>query len=79
MYWAYNIHGHIHENVVRKFANVPVAGRDGEADPRYINACMEHIGFTPIAIEELVRQRANWHQGPALPNDLDDDEWGAAV
>jgi calcineurin-like phosphoesterase family protein len=58
MYWEYNIHGHIHENVVRKFAHIPESGRDGEADGRYINACMEHIGFTPQPIEELVTQRS---------------------
>jgi len=78
MYWEYNIHGHIHENVVRKYANDPVASKDGEADPRYINACCEHTAFTPQPIEELVNRRAGWVNGRGGVIDETDD-WGIAT
>lgn len=35
----YNVHGHIHQNVIN--------------DPQYINVCVEQINYTPISIEEL--------------------------
>lgn len=54
MYWDYNIHGHLHSNVVRKHANDPQWSKAGERDPRYINVCCEHMAFTPQPIEEVV-------------------------
>ena len=34
-----NIHGHIHERLID--------------DPRYLNVCVEHTGYAPIALETL--------------------------
>lgn len=44
-----NVHGHMHENVV--------AG-----DSRYINICVEHTNYTPIALEEVEKlaRLSNW-------------------
>lgn len=43
--WKANIHGHLHQNVVK----LP----DGSPDPRYINVSMEQISFTPIPFETI--------------------------
>lgn len=43
--WKANIHGHLHQNVVK----LP----DGSPDPRYINVSMEQISFTPIPFESI--------------------------
>lgn len=37
-----NIHGHLHEHVVRDHA--------GNVDPRYLTMCVEHINFTPVEL-----------------------------
>lgn len=42
-----NIHGHCHNDII--------------PDPRYFNVCVEHIGFTPIAFED-VKQRLKENQ-----------------
>lgn len=36
------LHGHLHNNVM--------------SDPRYMSACVEHIGYTPIHIEVVAEQ-----------------------
>jgi calcineurin-like phosphoesterase family protein len=46
----YNIHGHIHEHVVN-FERVDYP------DPRYICVSMEHIGYKPKTLGELI---PNW-------------------
>lgn len=49
--WAAgNIHGHLHDNLVM-LGDAP--------DTRYINVCVENIGYTPIAFEELKRDVAH--------------------
>jgi calcineurin-like phosphoesterase family protein len=58
MYWGYNIHGHLHTNVVKEGATTPDQGRAvGPSDPRYINACLEHYNFYPQPLEALVDAR----------------------
>lgn len=42
-----NIHGHLHSNRVLK---------NGVVDYRYINVCVENTNFTPISLEEVVKQ-----------------------
>lgn len=34
------VHGHIHTNLLE--------------DPRYINVCVEHTNYTPVALEEII-------------------------
>lgn len=36
----FNVHGHIHQNRMD--------------DPRYINVCVEHTDYTPVALEDIV-------------------------
>lgn len=43
--FKYNVHGHTHSNIVRKFP--------GNPDPRYVCVSMEHINYTPLSIEQL--------------------------
>ena len=38
--WKANVHGHLHSNVLD--------------DPRYINVCVEQIGFKPISLDEIL-------------------------
>jgi calcineurin-like phosphoesterase family protein len=57
MYWDFNIHGHLHSNVVRKYANYPVHGKHGESDPRYICVSAEHMAFRPQPLDAVVEQR----------------------
>ena len=38
--WKVNVHGHLHSNVLD--------------DPRYINVCVEQIGFKPISLDEIL-------------------------
>jgi calcineurin-like phosphoesterase family protein len=41
-----NIHGHLHDRVVRdKFGN---------PDPLYKNVCVEHTNYTPVALDDLL-------------------------
>lgn len=35
----FNVHGHIHQNVLE--------------DPRYINVCVEHTSYTPLHLDEI--------------------------
>lgn len=45
---GYNVHGHTHEQFVKRV----VAGVTQE-DWRYANVCVENIGYIPIELEEL--------------------------
>lgn len=54
LWWEYNIHGHIHGNTVKKFAHTKEWAHSGEADPRYINVCVEHMNYTPQLLEDVV-------------------------
>lgn len=46
-----NIHGHLHQNVVKKL--------DGTPDERYINVCVEHTDYTPVHIDEIIKRVNN--------------------
>ena len=41
-----NLHGHLHANIVSL--------DDGSPDPRYINVCVEHTNYTPIALDTFL-------------------------
>lgn len=50
----YNIHGHTHENFIKKYEWDYVKQDDIEVrDPRYINVCAEVIDYKPKTFEEL--------------------------
>lgn len=49
--FKYNIHGHLHSNLVKKFW----LGILAKPDKRYINVSVEQINLTPINWEELKR------------------------
>lgn len=54
--WSLNIHGHTHANEVKmtKFNN----GNPIEVpDDRYFCACVEQINYTPILLDEILKQR----------------------
>ena len=47
--WGVNVHGHLHNNVVRmQLAQIP--------DRRYFNVSVERINYTPISLEEIKKQ-----------------------
>lgn len=37
--FKYNVHGHLHSNII--------------SDPRYLNISCEHVGLTPISLDEI--------------------------
>lgn len=47
-----NIHGHLHSNVVMQ-----PWPRNHIIDPRYFNACVEQIDYTPRSIESIINER----------------------
>jgi calcineurin-like phosphoesterase family protein len=51
LYGKFNLHGHIHRNTIQ--------------DVRYVNVCMENIGYTPITLEDIMEWRA--HGNPSVP------------
>jgi len=68
MYWDINIHGHLHSNVVKKFAHSPAMGHlgvPGERDPRYICVSCEQIGYKPVELIPLLEEHR--------------DRWGKAI
>ena len=52
-----NIHGHIHENIVKRVVYEYGNACGMEVDDRYICVSCEHINFTPKTLEELEIQR----------------------
>lgn len=44
-----NGHGHIHQNVVKD----RVMNSELRPDSRYVNFCVEHTGYTPVALEAV--------------------------
>lgn len=55
---SFNIHGHVHENSIKKFKWDFLLKDDKEfLDPRYINVCCENIEYTPKTIEELINKK----------------------
>lgn len=62
-HWCHaNVHGHTHGNVVTRRTwygrRVP--------DARYINACVEQIGITPVDVEEIAARAATNRMGNGL-------------
>ena len=53
---THNIHGHLHNKVVER----PVIEYGNcvgtEKDPRYINVCVEHTDWKPVAFKKLIEQ-----------------------
>lgn len=41
--WGVNVHGHLHANKID--------------DPRYICVSMEHIDYTPVVLQDLLKER----------------------
>lgn len=64
MWWDINVHGHLHSNVVKKFANNPAMGAlgtPGEKDPRYLCVSCEHVGYRPVNLIDMLDQhRQQW-------------------
>lgn len=56
MFWDLNIHGHLHANTVKAFADGPSGGKFGvQRDIRYVCVSVEHLpGFGPVEIETVV-------------------------
>ena len=55
MYWDYNIHGHLHNNFIKKDATTKDMGKlNLPADDRYICVSCEHTGYKPMPIEDAV-------------------------
>lgn len=59
IWWDFNIHGHLHGNVVREEAQNRFFGNIGPSDKRYINVCCEHLNCTPQRLDWLVEERAS--------------------
>jgi calcineurin-like phosphoesterase family protein len=57
MWWDYNVHGHLHGGTVKEYAVTPDHREIGPTDKRYINACGEHLNFTPQLLEDIVPQQ----------------------
>jgi len=47
--WNFNIHGHLHHNIVKTV--------DGQPDSRYFNVSMERINYTPILLDEVLKAK----------------------
>lgn len=45
--WQFNVHGHLHSNVVMK---------DGKPDPRYICVSVEHTDFRPLDLQTILNK-----------------------
>jgi calcineurin-like phosphoesterase family protein len=46
--YQFNVHGHIHEKIVQQVGHQP--------DLRYMNVCVEQLEYTPIHIEDVVKE-----------------------
>lgn len=57
----FNVHGHIHQNLVRFYPPGQCPCPDGcngceqpEYDPHYINVCVEQTNYTPVSMDEII-------------------------
>lgn len=55
--WGLNIHGHLHNNVVRQTADPITEDWFGDEDPRYYCACVERTNFRPKLLDEILDER----------------------
>lgn len=53
--WDLNIHGHLHNNTVKK--PLKYSDKIEEDDPRYYCACVERTGFAPILLDDILKER----------------------
>lgn len=49
--WNLNIHGHLHNNTIKEIKH------DNIEDQRYFCASVERINFTPILLDDILKQR----------------------
>ena len=54
--WKLNIHGHLHNNVMRERVN-EVEEFYGEPDLRYYCVCVERTNFRPKLLDEILHER----------------------
>jgi calcineurin-like phosphoesterase family protein len=57
--WKFNIHGHLHDDLID--------------DIRYMNVCVETIGFKPVRFSELIKiqkERFPYKEDPECPCDV---------
>lgn len=52
--YKYNVHGHLHAN--RVTLPHPYSKTQRIIDPMYLNICVEHTDYTPLAHEEVVER-----------------------
>ena len=56
--WQLNIHGHLHNNAVKKFVNVKGNYVETQTeDERYYCACVERTNFRPILLDDILKER----------------------
>ena len=67
-----NVHGHTHANHVKKVSDIGGL----EKDPSYLNVCVEHTNYTPLALDEVFARITK--QGGTVgfvERRLEDDLW----
>lgn len=58
--WQLNIHGHLHNNTVKRGVVVDSGigpMEEQEEDPRYYCACVERTNFRPIPLDTILKER----------------------
>jgi calcineurin-like phosphoesterase family protein len=53
--WGFNIHGHLHNNIVTR--NNAYTGATKEPDDRYFNVSVERLNYTPISLDEVLKHK----------------------
>jgi calcineurin-like phosphoesterase family protein len=61
--FRFNVHGHLHDKAVmlhdfRRNANGDITYAESKADPRYMCVSMEHTNYEPIALDEVIAEKA---------------------
>jgi len=52
---AYNVHGHIHQNLMQEYYTSTLTGNElHKDDRRYVNICVEHTNYTPVHLDEII-------------------------
>lgn len=55
--WKLNIHGHLHANVVMQDKNPYAKGDSTIPDDRYKCVSMEHLDYSPILLDTVLKER----------------------
>ena len=58
----YNVHGHIHHNLVMREEPIAASWTQYVPDEHYINVCVEHTGYKPVELDEIIG-RIKKHSG----------------